>query len=313
MSKKITYYIPNEMIDVLIYYSPALSKASLQIALLILRKTIGFNKEWDSMARSQIEERTGLSETSIKRGISELLKYKIISRRSLLKGRGYAPSYKLNEQKGGRVVTLLYTSAHSDNENEQKGVSRQTPFATSDYSDAENMEKGVSRQTPFDVENSQKRTLYFADNSNKKQKKGVSRQAPYGVKTDITTKSGKRGPSSYPYKYKASQLANSEEEKKPRDPITKKEASQVLTGKKPVDIPQVIWEKAVSVALARPNVRYPLALAEKIAREDLMPNYKPENKRFDDERRMETKADGGSYTEYELEKLKELEGVVGDE
>jgi phage replication O-like protein O len=60
--------ISNEFIE----YMPKLSGSAVKVGLAIFRKTIGWRKKTDRVSYSQIQELTGLSINSLKKGIEEL-------------------------------------------------------------------------------------------------------------------------------------------------------------------------------------------------------------------------------------------------
>lgn len=71
-----TTQVPNVIIDCM----STLSNNELRIVLLITRKTVGWHKETDYLAYSQIKELTNLSKQSVSTGVNQLVKRGLIKR-----------------------------------------------------------------------------------------------------------------------------------------------------------------------------------------------------------------------------------------
>lgn len=66
---------------------------SMQVFLVILRKTYGFCKKEDTIALSQLEEATGIIKTHIPRAVEKLVSMRIVTK----KGNGTSTSYGINK------------------------------------------------------------------------------------------------------------------------------------------------------------------------------------------------------------------------
>lgn len=105
--------IANELLDALV--SIRIPGESMQIFLLILRKTYGYAKKEDRIALSQFQKYTGITRTHIQRGIDKLVAMNIVTQ----KGNNNGVTYGINKhyntwkalpkkvtvtQKGNRVL-----------------------------------------------------------------------------------------------------------------------------------------------------------------------------------------------------------------
>lgn len=85
--------IANELLEAL--FKVRIPGESMQIFLMILRKTYGYGKKEDRIALCQFQE-TGISKTHIIRAISKLLEMRII----IKSGTGYNVTYGINKHHG---------------------------------------------------------------------------------------------------------------------------------------------------------------------------------------------------------------------
>lgn len=76
------------------YWLPKLGHAEIKVFLMILRKTVGWNKPSDKFAMSQIMETTGLSKPSCVQGIKDLVKRGLITAK---KTEGQTTEYSINQ------------------------------------------------------------------------------------------------------------------------------------------------------------------------------------------------------------------------
>ena len=83
--------IANELLDAIICHD--FTKRQLVIILFIMRKTYGWNKTEDDIARSQIVESTGLNSPHITTAIQELQEMNVI----IVSNGSHAKRYKLNK------------------------------------------------------------------------------------------------------------------------------------------------------------------------------------------------------------------------
>ncbi len=95
--------IANELLDAIIGHE--FSKRQLKILLFIMRKTYGWNKSEDEIARSQIMEATGLLNPHITTAIQELQAANVLI---VTQGK-YAKKYKINKYYDQWRVTDLVT------------------------------------------------------------------------------------------------------------------------------------------------------------------------------------------------------------
>ena len=80
MAKKFivnAFQCPNSVVDNLL---SEMSGNALKVYLLIIRQTIGWSKDIDTIALSKIVEKTGLKERTVQRSTAELLRLKLIRR-----------------------------------------------------------------------------------------------------------------------------------------------------------------------------------------------------------------------------------------
>jgi len=83
--------IANELLDAIITHE--FSKRQLKVLLLIMRKTYGFNKLEDDIARSQIVAITGIKNPHITSTMQELLEKNVI----IISNGNYAKRYRINK------------------------------------------------------------------------------------------------------------------------------------------------------------------------------------------------------------------------
>ena len=73
-----SFQVPNELID---EYLDKLNGNDLKILLVIIRKTKGWNKEFDGISISQFQKLTGIKdERTIRKSIKKLIEFKLIER-----------------------------------------------------------------------------------------------------------------------------------------------------------------------------------------------------------------------------------------
>ena len=68
---------PNELFDV---HMKDMDMAELKVVLVICRKTFGWRKQYDRISLSQLEDLTGMSRTSVIKGIQEGIGRGVIER-----------------------------------------------------------------------------------------------------------------------------------------------------------------------------------------------------------------------------------------
>lgn len=83
--------IANELMEAFARYR--IPGEQRQVLDVIIRKTYGFGKKWDSISNSQFAKATGLKKPSVSRAIRELLAKNVISKNA----NRYIPSYRLNK------------------------------------------------------------------------------------------------------------------------------------------------------------------------------------------------------------------------
>ena len=85
--------IANELVDAIIRLH--LGPVASQCLWLIIRKTYGWTKKWDTIAISQFVEATKRSDRGVERGINELKERNVIFAKS--RGLGKVTAYSLNK------------------------------------------------------------------------------------------------------------------------------------------------------------------------------------------------------------------------
>jgi phage replication O-like protein O len=80
--------IPNSLYEIL--YSFRLSGELSLIFHFIVRKTFGFHKDKDHIANSKISEATGLTRGNVSRGLSKLIKHKIVIKTDNFNDKGHS-------------------------------------------------------------------------------------------------------------------------------------------------------------------------------------------------------------------------------
>jgi len=83
--------IANELLRALIAHR--VPGEQMQCLLLIIRKTYGYNKKWDTISNSQFVEFTGLNKSSVCRAINSLVEKNIVYKNA----NKYIPSYCFNK------------------------------------------------------------------------------------------------------------------------------------------------------------------------------------------------------------------------
>lgn len=94
--------IPYNLYDVV--YSFRLSGELSLIFHYIIRKTFGFHKDRDNIANSQIAKATGLAKGNVSRGLSKLIKHKIVIKTDNFNDKGHALEINLNNKEWIQLV-----------------------------------------------------------------------------------------------------------------------------------------------------------------------------------------------------------------
>lgn len=121
--------IANELLDAVIGHD--FSKRQLKILLLIMRKTYGWNKSEDDIARSQITEATGLANPHVTTALQELQAANVLI---ITQGK-YAKRYKINKYYDQWRVTNLVTITETVTVTETVII---TETVTQDYQNGNN-------------------------------------------------------------------------------------------------------------------------------------------------------------------------------
>jgi phage replication O-like protein O len=121
--------IANELLDAIIGHD--FSKRQLKILLLIMRKTYGWNKSEDDIARSQITEATGLANPHVTTALQELQAANVLI---ITQGK-YAKRYKINKYYDQWRVTNLVTITETVTVTETVII---TETVTEDYQNGNN-------------------------------------------------------------------------------------------------------------------------------------------------------------------------------
>lgn len=121
--------IANELLDAIIGHD--FSKRQLKILLLIMRKTYGWNKSEDDIARSQITEATGLANPHVTTALQELQAANVLI---ITQGK-YAKRYKINKYYDQWRVTNLVTITKTVTVTETVTI---TETVTEDYQNSNN-------------------------------------------------------------------------------------------------------------------------------------------------------------------------------
>jgi hypothetical protein len=74
-----------------------MDKCELFIVMVVARRTLGFQKEWDRISFSQFQKDTGLNRNSTEKGIQSAIERGLIHRRQMLN----SFEYRLNDPKNG--------------------------------------------------------------------------------------------------------------------------------------------------------------------------------------------------------------------
>ena len=82
--------VPSQMMDGML---STLKECELKILLIILRKTIGFKKQWDWISDKQFVKLTGLCAKSVRKGIKLLIEHQYIARYTQQRKHFYTPTF----------------------------------------------------------------------------------------------------------------------------------------------------------------------------------------------------------------------------
>ena len=140
-----SFQIPNALIDDLI---ADISPNALKCYLVIVRKTVGWNKEWDLISTTQLMEITGIKKKqTVYAAISELEDLRLIES---LKETGKITKYRLKVVPE-KVVTKNGTSTENSNEVVPKidtGTSTENGYSTKD-----NIKTNITKEKYIQKEN----------------------------------------------------------------------------------------------------------------------------------------------------------------
>ncbi|PPC82611.1 MAG: hypothetical protein CTY38_06040 [Methylotenera sp.] len=174
--------IANELLDAIIGHD--FSKRQLKILLFIMRKTYGWNKSEDDIARSQLMEATGLLNPHITTALQELQAENVV----IITNGKHAKRYKINkyynEWRVSNLVTITESvtvteSVINDYQNGNSALPKQYPQKTTPKYNSKDTRKNInSAQKMFDL---------FWSAYPKKKSKGDAEKAFKAINPDSET------------------------------------------------------------------------------------------------------------------------------
>lgn len=93
-----------------------MEKCEMAVVLLVIRKTIGYLKDWDEISLSQFMKETGMNKPSVHKGIQSALDRGIITRRNVKNSFEYRTLRPENGSKNEPIESDLVSQNGSENE-----------------------------------------------------------------------------------------------------------------------------------------------------------------------------------------------------
>lgn len=103
--------IPNSFFDDMI---PTLKEGELRVILVIMRQTLGWQKNWDRISISQLVKKTGMEHKSVCRSVLSLAKKSLILKHTIGENGKQETYYKLNVIEDKKSSNIETNSKYSD-------------------------------------------------------------------------------------------------------------------------------------------------------------------------------------------------------